>query len=333
MNKINTVLGPINPESLGLTLVHEHITVGYPGWECDPLSKPYDREQIVKICLETLKPAKDCGVGSIIDATPMDLTRDIDIMKEVSEKLQINIICTTGRYTDKQGKWSYLKFRSLIANNMRQELYEGFMQEIIVGIGQTGIKPGVIKAATGYNAIASSEDAVLRAAAKASRETGIPVITHTESGTMGAQQADILLEEGAEPRRIMIGHMCGNPSLAYHMDVLSRDVSIAFDRFGLDVFVPDEVRIATLLELLKKGYADRVMLSQDAVAYTYGRNNIFSLLPANDQEKFKNWNHTNLFYRIIPALKEAGVSDEQIKTMTVDNPRRLLSGAGKEGGI
>jgi len=123
----------------------------------------------------------------------------------------------------------------------------------------------------------------------------------------------------------MIGHMCGNPSLAYQIDVLNHGVSIAFDRFGLDVFVPDQVRIATLVNLLAKGYANRIMLSQDAAAYTFGRDNVFSLLPAADQEKFKNWNHTNLFSRILPALKEAGVRDEQIKTMTVDNPRRLLS--------
>jgi len=85
--KINTVLGPIAPEDLGGTLVHEHIAAGYPGWECDPLSRPYDRGKMAKICLRALEPVKSYGLNSIIDATMVDLSRDVDLLKEVSEKL------------------------------------------------------------------------------------------------------------------------------------------------------------------------------------------------------------------------------------------------------
>ena len=93
MNGINTVLGLISPDSLGLTLVHEHIVAAYPGWECDPLARPYDRARMVEVCTRNLKPVKSYGVTTIIDATPVDLNRDVDVMKEVSEKLEINIIC------------------------------------------------------------------------------------------------------------------------------------------------------------------------------------------------------------------------------------------------
>ncbi len=91
MTKINTVLGPIEPESLGLTLPHEHIVAAYPGWECDSLARPYNSEKILGACLKNLEPVKQYGVKSIIDATPVDLSRNVDIMKEVSEKLQIHI--------------------------------------------------------------------------------------------------------------------------------------------------------------------------------------------------------------------------------------------------
>lgn len=178
MKKINTVLGPISPEDLGLTLVHEHISVGFPGWECDPLSRPYDRETMARRSLKSLEQVKAYGVQSIIDATPADLNRDVDLLKEVSEKLRINIICATGRYTEDMGKWAYLKQRMKSRiGDMQTELYEGFMQDITQGIGPSAVKPGVIKVATGLNTISPLEEALLRAAARAAKETGLPIIT------------------------------------------------------------------------------------------------------------------------------------------------------------
>jgi phosphotriesterase-related protein len=145
MLKIQTVLGPIAPEDLGITLVHEHLAVGYPGWDCDPLARPYDREKMVKLCLRALEPVKSYGVKSIIDATPLDLSRDVEVMKDVSSKMQIHIVCSTGRYTEEEGKWAYLKARSRSKiGDVYTELYEGFMKEIADGIGGTGIRPGVI---------------------------------------------------------------------------------------------------------------------------------------------------------------------------------------------
>jgi phosphotriesterase-related protein len=324
MKKINTVLGLISPEDLGSTLVHEHIVASQPGWECDPLSRPYDRGKMVQICLRTLSPVKTYGLGAIIDATPVDLYRDVEILKEVSEQSQIHIVCSTGRYTESRGKWGYLEGRSRSGvGDMVSELYDGFMQEITQGIGQTGIKPGVIKVATGLNCISSIEEAVLRAAARAAKETGLPIITHTEDGTMGPEQAALLIGEGVDPKRIMIGHMCGNPSLQYQMEVLNQGVNIAFDRFGIELFLPDKIRIAMLIGLLGVGYEDRIMLSHDYIGCSSGRG---GKLPEGGLRQIANWSYVNVFRNIIPALKEAGVTDVQIKTMMVDNPRRLLSG-------
>ncbi|MBN1802340.1 MAG: phosphotriesterase [Candidatus Lokiarchaeota archaeon] len=324
MVKINTVLGPIDPEDMGLTLPHEHISAGYPGWECDPLSRPYDREKIVNVCIKNLEPIKKYGVKTIIDATPLDLSRDVEVMKAVSEKLQIHIICSTGRYKENGGKWFYFRQREEgKIGEMKTELYEGFMRELTHGIGLTGIKPGVIKVASGLNQISSCEDASLRAAARASKETETPIMTHTEDGTMGPEQADLLISEGVKPHKIVIGHMCGNPSLEYQEDVLIRGVYIAFDRFGIEMLVPDKVRIAMLVELLKKGYEDRIMLSQDFIGCSFGRG---GRMPEEMLKLVMNWSFTNIFHNVIPALKKAGISDKQINTMTIDNPMRYLSG-------
>jgi phosphotriesterase-related protein len=324
MSRINTVLGSISPADLGTTLVHEHCVIGFPGWEWDPLPGPPNRKKMVRACLRVLEPAKACGLQSLVEVTPSDLSRDVDIMKEVSEKSQINIICSTGKYTDENGVWAYLKWRDkLKLGDIETDLYDLFMQEITIGIGRSGAKAGAIKVATSLNTIASSEEAVLRAAARACKETGVPVITHTEDGTMGPEQADILIAGGLDPKRIMIGHMCGNPSLHYQKDVLSKGVNIAFDRFGIEIFLSDAVRIKTLVALLGEGFAENIMLSQDYVGASFGRGGIW---PEYMLPHVTNWSYAHIFHTIIPALKQVGISDQQIGTMMVDNPRRLLAG-------
>ncbi|MDP2852916.1 MAG: hypothetical protein Q8O28_01570 [Smithellaceae bacterium] len=324
MTRINTVLGSISSADLGITLVHEHCVVGFPGWEWDPLCGPPNRKEIVQACLKVLEPAKACGLQSIVEVTPSDLSRDVDVMKEVSEKSQINIICSTGKYTEENGVWPYLKWRNqLKLGDLETDLYDLFMQEITSGIGQSGVKAGAIKVATSLNRVAPCEEAVLRAAARAGNETGVPIITHTEDGTMGPEQAEILMAEGMKPKRIMIGHMCGNPSLDYQREVLNKGVSIAFDRFGIEIFLSDEMRLKTLLALLGEGFAESIMLSHDYVGASFGRGGLW---PEHMLPQVANWSYSHIFHNIIPALKKAGITDEQIRTMMIDNPRRLLGG-------
>jgi len=323
MSLINTVLGPIAPDKLGPTLAHEHIVLGYCGWECDAFSLPYDREKIVKICVEMLKPVKQYGLKSIIDATPIDLGRDVEVMKEVSEKSGINIICSTGMYTEEQGEWAYYRQRyRLKTGDPTAEMRDTYLKELTQGIGTTGVKAGVIKVATGHSKISELEMTSLKAAARAQKETGAPIITHTEGGTMGPEQMDALISEGANPAKIMCGHMCGSGLVEYQLAVIGKGVNIAFDRFGIETIMPDAVRTATLIGLLGLGFADRILLSHDFIAYKMGREQI---LPENIRQLVANWSYAHVFRNIIPALKRAGVTDNQINMMMVENPRRLLS--------
>jgi phosphotriesterase-related protein len=207
--------------------------------------------------------------------------------------------------------------------DIKNELYEGFMKEITEGIGKSGIKPGAIKIATGANIFSECEEILLAAAGQSSKETGIPIITHTEDGTMGHDQAKRLLNEGVNPARVMIGHMCGNPSIGYQCSVLDKKVSIAFDRFGLEYIRSDEARLKTLLELLKRGFAGQIMLSHDRIACAPGRGGLVS---ENIGRKLVNWSFTNIFKNIIPALKSSGITDDQINMMMINNPRRLFGG-------
>ena len=322
MAKINTVLGPVSADELGVTLMHEHLVLAYSGWECDALALPYDREAAAAACIKALKEAKSRGLQTLVDATATDMGRDIELQKIVSERLGINIICATGFYTERYGKAGYFRFRSQ-AYDITTEICDIMVKEIAQGIVNTGVKAGVIKVSTGHARISSYEEKVLKAAARAQKETGVPIITHTEAGTMGPEQADLLISEGADPKRIVIGHMCGNADLNYHVSVLGKGVNIAFDRLGIDVLFPDKLRKDCLIALIGMGHADRIMLSQDYWAYWMGRPFEFS-----DAVKplLVNWSYVHVFNNIIPALREAGISENKINTLMVENPRRLFDG-------
>lgn len=322
MAKVNTVLGPVSTDELGVTLMHEHLVFAYLGWECDALAPSYDRKAAAAACVDALREAKGYGLKTLVDATATDMGRDVELQKIVSEKLGINIVCATGFYTEKYGKAGYFKFRSQMYDIVT-ELSETMVKEITQGIGDTGVKAGVIKVSTGHGKISSYEEKVLRAAARAHKETGVPIITHTESGTMGPEQADLLISEGADPKRIVIGHMCGNADLRYHVSVLEKGVNIAFDRLGIDILFPDKLRKACLIGLIGIGYADKVILSQDCFAYWLGRSLEF---PEATKPLLANWTYVHVFKNIIPALKEAGVSEDKINTLMVENPRRLFDG-------
>jgi len=138
---------------------------------------PYDREAIVRACVEALEEVKAYGVKTMVEASPNDLNRDVELDRMVSERTGINIICATGLYMEAMGKPAYLKFRSQLFDTTT-EIYETFMKEITQGIGDTGVKAGVIKVATGHGEISAYEEMVLKAAARAQKETGVPIITH-----------------------------------------------------------------------------------------------------------------------------------------------------------
>jgi len=302
--------------------MHEHLVLGFAGWECDAKGDPYDRRALVHICVEAMEELKPHGVKTLVDATPSDLGRDAELQKEVSERSGINIICATGLYMEALGAAAYYKLRSQTFDTAT-EIYESFMEEITHGIRDTGVRAGVIKVATGHGVISPYEEKVLSAAARAQKETGVPIITHTEAGTMGPEQADLLISEGADPKRIMIGHMGGSTNLQYHVSVLEKGVYTAFDRLGLEFLASDVLRKASIIGLIGIGYVNRIMLSHDYWVCSLGRplymSDFAKSLPANRS-------YTHVFRNIIPALKEAGITDEKINMMMVENPRRLFAG-------
>jgi len=238
-------------------------------------------------------------------------------MAAVAQATGVNIICATGRYKEEQGATPYFKFRAQFGDVIT-EMSETFVQELTAGIGGSGIKAGIIKVATGAHRISPYEEMVLRAAARAAKATGARITTHTDEGTMGRAQLDIFTSEGIDLTRVIIGHSCGSADLRYHVDMLDRGCYLGFDRFGLDFLQPDRLRTAALIGLLGIGFHKQIVLSHDTVWCWRGRP---LTLPA---ELAPNWHPTHVFTHIIPALREAGVSEEKITALLVDNPRRFF---------
>lgn len=323
--QVNTVTGQVSSDDLGKTLMHEHFIFGYPGYYADFNFGGFDRDEHMAVALNVAEQAKSRGVQTIVDATPNDCGRDANFLKEASERGGINIVCSTGYYYEAEGAPAYFKFRSALGD-AETEIYEMMVHEITEGIGDTGVKAGVIKLASSKDEITPYEQMFFRAGARAQRETGVPIITHTQEGTMGPEQAELLMAEGANPNRTAIGHMDGNTDVSYHAATLAHGVNIAFDRFGVQGIVGapmDEMRTTALIGLLGMGHGDNILLSHDKVNVWLGRPLHF---PEAVADLLKNWHTTHLFDNIVPKLKDAGIPEKRIDAIFDDNVQKLFGG-------
>lgn len=322
---INSASGPISPDQLGPTLVHEHFTFAYPGWYADDTLYPYDRQAALQSGLKVCDTLKAIGIKTVIDPTPNDTGgRDPGLYKELSTRTGINIICTTGLYTEKEGAPAYWETRVALGTDITKLISDMFIKEITDGIGTTGVKAGAIKVGSS-GVMTDYEKAVHKAAAIAQKATGVPIITHTEGPTGGPEQADFLISQGADPKKIQIGHVNNSKDISYHKAILAKGTKVAFDRIGLTLLygVPDSATIQNISQLCKEGFANQIELSHDTVNYWVGHP-----LEAPDpvMKALQNWRVDYISKDVVPALKAQGVTDDQIKTMMVENPKNLFLG-------
>lgn len=321
MRDVQTVTGTCAPGELGLTLVHEHLMVGWPGWEAEAALDRAARREHVARCVDRLAELWDLGVRTMVDPCPIDLGRDVAFMAEVAARSRVRIVCATGLYKEDMGAAAYFKFRRQFGDSLA-EMHEVFVREVADGIGDTGIRAGVIKVATGAGRVTPYEEQVLRAAARAHRDTGVPITTHTDEGTMGPEQLAILVEEGVEPRAVVVGHCCGQSDVSYHLRLLDQGAYLGFDRFGLELLHPDRERLAVLIGLLGVGFERQLVLSHDTVWCWRGR------APTLPPEALPHWEPTYVLRTVVPRLRDAGVAEAKIHAMLADNPQRWFAEAG-----
>lgn len=316
---INTVLGPIESADLGRTLIHEHVLIGMPGWFMDARQPAYNRTEAVERAVDAFQQLHGHGVRTVIDPCPMDLGRDVEVLAEVAQKSGINLICATGAYVEEMGiSWT-------LAQLSEEAIAEGFIKEIEQGVADTGIRCGVIKIATGRGRVSDYERKVLTAASMAAKATGVPLISHTEGCSCGHDQIDIATGLGLNASSLIVGHSCGSDDHPYQKSLAERGSYVGFDRFGIVVEVPDEIRMKNLKALADAGHRERILVSHDAVTCFAG--GMGNMTPAELKSIMPNWKMTHLFENIFPELRQMGMTDTDLDAITIDNPRRYFEEA------
>ncbi len=327
MATVPTVRGEIDSAALGQTLMHEHVVniTAEVARDYPDLSWTNDKEAVLQSVVAMLREVKSRGIDTVVDCTAFGHGRDVDALQRINEQVDINIVACTGIYT-----YDYLPFFFVYGHPVRQVdgkdidiLTEMFVRDVTQGIAGSGVKAGMIKTATDHAGVTPNIERILRAVARAHRETGAPITTHTVVAERnGLDQQRIFAEEGVDLRRVVIGHCGDTTDLDYLRALLDAGSTIGADRFGL--YMPDmgmpglDVRVRTLAQLCAEGYSDRIVISHDVTCYgdwipkSFGRASL------------EDWKLTHVSDKVVPALLEAGVTRQQVDQMLVGNPRQIL---------
>lgn len=323
MASVQTVKGAINTAALGETLMHEHLFV-LSSEIMQNFPEPWgDEEKRVNDAVQRMNELKSRGVSTVVDLTVIGLGRYIPRIQRIAEQTDINIIVATGVYTYNDVPM-YFHFRGPGTELEGPELMtDMFIRDIEEGIAETGVRAAILKCATDKQGVTKGVERVLRAVARAHRQTGVPISTHTHARSQrGLEQQRIFEEEGVDLSRVIIGHSGDTTDIEYLEALAARGSYLGMDRFGIDTILPFEERVNTVAEMCRRGHADKMVLSQDAACFN-------DWLPEEALPiVLPRWHFLHIHNDVIPALKAQGVSDEQIQTMLVDNPRRIFERQG-----
>jgi phosphotriesterase-related protein len=319
MAQVETACGPIDVSLLGTTLMHEHVFVlneeirlNYPG--------DWDEEARVADAAAKLNALKQRGCDTIVDPTVIGLGRDIRRIREVAQRTDINIVVATGLYTYDDVPF-YFRFRDRPSESGSDPMTAMFVADITDGIAGTGVRAAFLKCAIEDQGLTPGVERVLRAVAGAHAATGAPITVHTHPGSeSGLEAMRVLAADGADLSQVVMGHSGDTADLDYLTRLADAGCLLGMDRFGLNALLPFEQRVDTVAELARRGYADRMVLSHDAACY------IDWFRPEQIGAFAPDWNFVHLFDDVLPALLERGVTQAQIDSMLVANPRRYFSG-------
>lgn len=339
MSTVQTVLGPVPSAHLDGVMHHEHLLSLTPGpWLAGGHPDPAQfADHQVAIAVNALRGLRTLGFDTIVDLSPYGVVgRDehgsnVVLLQEISRQTGLHIVAGTAVYLE-----AYSPAWTRAADI--ESITARFIADATTGIGDTGVRAGLFgEQATSLDQITAHEDKCLRAAARAHRDTGLALSTHTTHGSMALEQIEILNQEHAALDRVLIGHMDTSPDLDHVRSVLATGVSIAFDTIGKqnwDFFLApppahrpdgpftrqafhrsDHTRAQWLTALINDGFIDQILLAQDltgAEAYL-------------NPDTHGQWGYAYLGTPFTRLLHSHGVTAEQITTMTQTNPLRLLA--------
>jgi phosphotriesterase-related protein len=316
---VQTVQGAVDAQELGVVLAHEHVRFRdeavaeqWPG--------RYDEQLELDAALVAVRDAKERGVQTIVDPTAMFGGRDVRFMKRVADETGVRIVACTGIY-------SYDYLPHYFENRDVDVMADHFVEDIEVGVQGTDIRAAFLKCAADAAGVTPNVEKIHRAVARASVQTGAPIMAHSMPAVgTGPRQVEILAEEGVDLSRVQIAHCGDSKDVDYIEGLIEQGVYVGLDRYGLEMYLPIDKRNATAAELLRRGHAERIVISQDFCAS-------IDWFPPEAAEVFeasgaiRNWSMTLVFDEVVPALREMGVLDDAtFAQIFVENPRRWLAG-------
>jgi phosphotriesterase-related protein len=322
VSTVETVRGPVALDDLGRTLMHEHVFIMQPealqNWGHAFGPRYWDEQERIVDAVDKLTRVREAGIRTLVDPTAPGLGRYVPRIREVAEAADINIIVATGVY-------AFIELPNFLAYRRKEAIADLFVREIREGIDDTGIKAAFLKCAVERHGLVGDIPRIIEAIAIAAVETGAPVMVHTNAEQRtGLLALDALTRHGVDPGRIVIAHVGDSNDLDYIRTIARAGAWIGCDRFGIDHFNPLADRIRTLTALVQEGLADRIHISHDAACFL----DFFVGNPAFANEKP---DYLLISNQVLPALLEAGVTQEQIDQMMVSNPVRFFGG-GSAGG-
>jgi predicted metal-dependent phosphotriesterase family hydrolase len=317
MPQIQTVAGPIEPEALGITYMHEHILCDQRRCRQEGLQRPGTAEGLmvlddVAVAIKELADIRHLGADAVVEVTMQAWGRDLPGLRRISEATGLKIIATSGFYVE-------LCHPSFVAEQSIDDLADGLVAELTQGVDGAGIRTGLLKAAVSRPVVEGPEEKCARAVARAARRTGAAITTHTSGairfevpgGNIGWQLLDLFEAEGVNPRRVIVGHVDENADLRHLQALCRRGAFIQFDVIGKHHWMLDETRAELIAALVAAGFVDYLLLSTDRAR-------------RSELRHYGGLGYACLLSRFVPMLREAGVGEEAIRRMLVENPRRVL---------
>ena len=305
MAKIRTVMGDVDPEEIGITLIHEHLFF-------DTGSKGDDDQRFMDFPgqFRELGAFQSQGGSCVVDQTTIDMGRQPALLKRLAEAMKIHIVASTGFYHE---KW----YSETVHQGNVDEIARIMIGDIGKAIKGMDFRAGLIgeigSSEVGTTAL---EEKVLRAAARAHLATGAPISTHTMAGSEALKQISILREEGVDPRRVIISHV--DLDHVEHIKMIAeRGAFLGIDTIGKPRWrdeyrlTGDEIRMEVLCALVKAGYEDQIVLSHDISRFNYLR-------------AYGGRGYGHLLGTFVPRLRER-LSEETIEKLLIHNPRRALA--------
>ena len=325
MPTVETVRGPIDTADMGPTLMHEHVFVlsaehvqnyGDGDW--------WDEDERVADAVTKLNELKAVGIDTILDPTVWGLGRYIPRVQRVAEQTDLNIIVATGLYTYDELPHQYEhRGPGLLLDLPTDPMVDDFTSDVTDGIAATGVKAAFLKCVVEAKGLTPGVERNLRACSATHRATGAPITVHTSVGNQAGKLAlQVFRDEGVDLTKVVIGHAGDSNDLDYLSELAEAGCLLGMDRFGLDIYNPTTSRVDTIVALAERGYAGQMVLAHDASCY-------IDYFPGVEAQAAKeqiapNWNFTHISNDVLPMLRDRGVTDEQIRQMLVEAPRRYF---------